>query len=100
MLDLIIKHGSWYIDKKFEKVDIGIKNSKIYVGTDSAFMHLSAALKVKSFGLYGDTPVNYAEYSDFIIPILPIGYETISHDSNAMEKISADHVYSQISDFI
>ena len=77
-----------------------IKNSKIYVGTDSAFMHLSAALKVKSFGLYGDTPVNYAEYSDFIIPILPIGYETISHDSNAMEKISVDRVYSQISDFI
>ena len=77
-----------------------IKNSKIYVGTDSAFMHLSAALKVKSFGLFGDTPVNYAEYSDFIIPILPIGYETISHDSNAMEKISVDHVYSQISDFI
>ena len=77
-----------------------IKNSKVYVGTDSAFMHLSAALKVKSFGLFGDTPVNYAEYSENIIPILPFGYKTISHNSNAMEKISVDHVFNSISDFI
>ena len=77
-----------------------IKNSKIYVGTDSAFMHLSAGLKVKSFGLFGDTPTNYAEYSSYIHPILPLGYKSISHNSDAMDKISVDHVINSISNFV
>ena len=77
-----------------------IKNSKIYVGTDSAFMHLSAGLKVKSFGLFGDTPTNYAEYSSYIHPILPEGYKSISHNSNAMDKISVEHVINTINKFV
>ena len=69
-----------------------IKNSFIYFGTDSAFMHLSAGLKVKSFALFGDTPTNYAEYSDLIEPILPEGFKEISHDSNAMHLIDEKKV--------
>tara|TARA_B100000989_G_scaffold288643_1_gene259556 strand:- start:49 stop:978 length:930 start_codon:yes stop_codon:yes gene_type:complete len=77
-----------------------IKNSKIYIGTDSAFMHLSAGLKVKSFGLFGDTPTNYAEYSSYINPIIPLGYKSISHNSKAMDKISVDHVINSVNNFI
>ena len=77
-----------------------IKNSKIYIGTDSAFMHLSAGLKVNSFGLFGDTPINYAEYSSYIFPILPLGYKSISHNSDAMDKISVDHVIKSVRNFI
>ena len=69
-----------------------IKNSFIYFGTDSAFMHLSAGLKVKSFALFGDTPTNYAEYSDLIKPILPDGFNEIGHDSNAMHLIDESKV--------
>ena len=63
-------------------------------------MHLSAGLKVKSFGLFGDTPTNYAEYSSYIYPILPEGYKSISHNSNAMDKISVDHVINNLRNFV
>lgn len=86
--------------KKIYEILTYIKNSKLYIGTDSAFMHISAALGVKSFGLFGDTPTNYAEYSKKIFPIIPLGYSTITHKSNAMNKISAEHVYSKIKKFI
>ena len=55
-------------------------------------MHLSAGLKVKSFALFGDTPTNYAEYSDLIKPILPDGFNEIGHDSNAMHLIDESKV--------
>ena len=71
---------------------IKIKDSYFYFGTDSAFMHLSAALNVKSFALFGDTPTNYAEYSDCIFPILPENYKDIGHNSNAMHLINDNYV--------
>ena len=77
-----------------------IKGSKMYVGTDSAFMHLSAAVEVKSFGLFGDTPTNYGEYTNYIIPILPEGYQFIGHGSDAMNKISSNYVFSIIKKFL
>lgn len=73
-----------------------IKKSVIYIGTDSAFMHLSGALGVLSFGLFGDTPTNYAEYSKNIIPIIPENFKKISHESNAMDKIEVEWVYENI----
>ena len=87
-------------EKNIYDILLKINNSKIYVGTDSAFMHLSAGLKVKSFGLFGDTPTNYAEYSSYIYPILPEGYKSISHNSNAMDKISVDHVINNLRNFV
>jgi len=87
-------------EKNIYDVLTKIKNSKIYIGTDSAFMHLSAALKIKSFGLFGDTPTNYADYSSYIYPILPSGYKSISHNSDAMSKITVDHVMNCVSNYI
>ena len=31
--------------------------SKIYIGNDTGFMHLSASLGLHSYGLFGDTPL-------------------------------------------
>lgn len=73
-----------------------IKNSNFYVGTDSAFMHLSSALNVKTYGLFGDTPTNYSEYSNLIKPIIPKGYDSITHGSNAMKKIIPEDVFVTI----
>ena len=77
-----------------------IKNSKLYVGTDSAFMHISAGFGVNSFGLFGDTPTNYSDYSNKIFPIMPKGYSSIGHNSNAMNKISVDWVMTKIKKII
>ena len=73
-----------------------IKNSNFYVGTDSAFMHLSSALNVRTYGLFGDTPTNYSEYSNLIKPIIPKGYNSITHGSNAMKKIKPEDVFITI----
>ena len=40
-----------------------IVSSKMYIGNDTGFMHISGMLGVKTFGLFGDTPINYAEYN-------------------------------------
>ena len=64
--------------------------------TDSAFMHLSSALNVRTYGLFGDTPTNYSEYSNLIKPIIPKGYNSITHGSNAMKKIKPEDVFITI----
>ncbi len=77
-----------------------IKDSYFYFGTDSAFMHLSAALNVKSFALFGDTPTNYAEYSESIFPIIPENYKNIGHNSNAMHLINDNYVCSILDKYL
>ena len=83
-------------DKEIYETFKFIKKSVIYIGTDSAFMHLSGALGVLSFGLFGDTPTNYVEYSRNIVPIIPKNYKQISHESNAMNKINVEWVFENI----
>ena len=73
-------------------------SSKIYIGNDTGFMHLSAMLGIKSFGLFGDTPINYSEYNKKIIPIIPEGFTEISHNSLAIDKIEVDWVMRNIID--
>lgn len=77
-----------------------IKNAILYVGSDTGFMHISAGLNVRTFGLFGDTPINYSEYSDLITPIMPEGFKNITHDSLAMDKIKPDYVYSKIEEYL
>ena len=69
-----------------------IKSAKYHIGNDSGFMHICAALKIKSFCLYGDTPSEDSSYNNNIIPILPDGYSKISHGSRLMNKISLKRV--------
>ena len=70
--------------------------SSLYIGNDTGFMHLSASLGLKSYGLFGDTPPDYASYNKKIIPILPEGENYITHGSMMMNKIEADYVFKKI----
>ena len=67
-----------------------INSSKLYIGNDTGFMHLSAGLNVPAIGLFGDTPLSYANYTKNILPIIPENFKTVGHNSMAMNKITVD----------
>lgn len=46
-----------------------IVGSKLYVGNDTGFMHIASSLGIKSYGIFGDTPIDYCEYNPLITPI-------------------------------
>jgi len=77
-----------------------IDSSKLYIGNDTGFMHLSAGLNIPSIGLFGDTPLSYANYNKNIFPIIPQGYKTVGHNSNAMNKITVEQVINKVKEFI
>lgn len=59
-----------------------IRQSDLFVGTDSGPMNLAAAVGTPAFGLFGATPV--LDYSEFIQPIVPDG----GPSSDGMERIT------------
>ncbi len=68
-----------------------IKNCDLYIGNDTGFMHMSAALGVKSISIFTDSPAySYSGYSKKIFPIVPEGetVESTTHDTLGKEKIS------------
>jgi heptosyltransferase-2 len=77
-----------------------INSSKLYVGNDTGFMHLSAGLNIPSIGLFGDTPLSYANYTKNILPIIPENSKTVGHNSMAMNKITVDQVFNEVKKFI
>jgi heptosyltransferase-2 len=77
-----------------------INSSKLYIGNDTGFMHLSAGLNIPSIGLFGDTPLSYANYNENIFPIIPEGFKTIGHNSDAMNKITVEQVINKVKEFI
>jgi heptosyltransferase-2 len=77
-----------------------IQGSKLYLGNDTGFMHLSGALGVRSFGLFGDTPSDYTDYNNLIIPIMPKSKKKITHGDNMMNEIYPEHVFEVIKDFL
>jgi heptosyltransferase-2 len=77
-----------------------INSSKLYIGNDTGFMHLSAGLNVPAIGLFGDTPLSYANYTKNILPIMPENFQTIGHNSLAMNKITVDQVLEKVKEFI
>ena len=83
-----------------EKISISnilniIKNCNLYIGNDTGFMHMSAALGIKSIGIFTDSPAySYSGYSKNIIPVVPRG-ETIkstTHDTLGKDRISLEDV--------
>ena len=77
-----------------------INSSKLYIGNDTGFMHLSAGLNIRAIGLFGDTPLSYANYTKNILPIIPENFKTIGHNSMAMNKITVDQVFNEVKKFI
>ena len=73
-----------------------LSQSIMYVGNDTGFMHLSACLGIKSYGLFGNSPLDYGSYNKKIIPILPGGQNNITYGSMMMNKIEAEHVFKKI----
>ena len=73
-----------------------IKSCDLYIGNDTGFMHMSAALGIKSIGIFVDSPAySYSGYSKNIIPIVPEG-ETVkstTHDTLGKDNISLDEVF-------
>ena len=72
-----------------------IKNCNLYIGNDTGFMHMSAALGIKSIGIFTDSPAySYSGYSKNIIPIVPRGetVESTTHDTLGKDKISLEEV--------
>ena len=77
-----------------------INSSKLYVGNDTGFMHLSAGLNVPAIGLFGDTPLSYANYTKNILPIIPDNFKTVGHNSMAMNKITVNQVLDEVKKII
>ena len=75
-----------------------IANCNLYCGNDTGFMHISAALNLKTVALFMDSPVlAYGKYSENISVIIPEGEteETTTHDTLGANKISFDRVYNK-----
>jgi len=77
-----------------------INSSKLYIGNDTGFMHLSAGLNIPSIGLFGDTPLSYANYTKNIMPIIPKNFKTVGHNSIAMNQITVEQVLNVVKKFI
>ena len=72
-----------------------IKNCNLYIGNDTGFMHMSAALGIKSIGIFTDSPAySYSGYSKNIIPIVPRGetIESTTHNTLGKDRISLEGV--------
>ena len=75
-----------------------IANCNLYCGNDTGFMHMSAALNLKTVALFMDSPVlAYGKYSENINVIIPEGEteESTTHDTLGADKISFDKVYDK-----
>ena len=75
-----------------------IANCNLYCGNDTGFMHISAALNLKTVALFMDSPVlAYGKYSENISVIIPEGEteETTTHDTLGADKISFHKVYDK-----
>ena len=77
-----------------------IDGSKIYIGNDTGFMHLCAGLGISSYGLFGDTPTNYSDYSNKIIPITPRDIKLVGHGTMGMNKIYPEDALEKIKEII
>ena len=77
-----------------------INSSKLYIGNDTGFMHLSAGLNIPTIGLFGDTPLSYAKYNKNILPIIPENFKTVGHGSMAMNQITIGQVLNEVKKFI
>ena len=72
-----------------------IKNCDIYVGNDTGWLHISAALNLKCLALFMDSPVlAYGKYSKNISIIVPEGETeiTTTHGTLGEEKINFKEV--------
>ena len=100
IIDKIKKSNINNICMTMEKLSISniltiIKNCNLYIGNDTGFMHMSAALGIKSIGIFTDSPAySYSGYSKNIIPIVPRGetIESTTHNTLGKDRVSLEDV--------
>ena len=69
--------------------------SKLYLGNDTGFMHLSGCMGIKSYGLFGTTSTNYSSYNKMIYPITSKRVKMHS-GSSKMDNIKIEYVFKKI----
>ncbi|MDA1197912.1 MAG: glycosyltransferase family 9 protein [Proteobacteria bacterium] len=72
-----------------------IKNSDMYIGNDTGWLHIASALNKKCVALFMDSPVQaYGKYSKNISVIVPEGEteETTTHNTYGKDRISFEKV--------
>ena len=91
---------NYFIDcSNLKLLDIiaALKDSDFFVGNNSGPLNLSAALDVKSFGLFSNTPISQLKFSK-IIPLTPVNYmdNQFIKDRNEMKKLTVEKVFKDI----
>ena len=88
---------------KIAKILPIIKNCNLCVSCDTSFMHLGAALGIKTIGIFTDSPAYaYSGYSKNIYPIVPEGetVESTTHDTLGKDNISFEKVLKKAKSFL
>lgn len=75
---------------------IEISKSKLYIGNDTGFMHIAGCLGIESFGIFGDTSVNYCDYNKKIHPIKIKNDRSCKSDD--IKLVSEDYVLNYFKD--
>ena len=86
-----------------ETLDKFYKNSNLYVGNDTGFMHISSALGLKCIGIFGDSPAYaYSAYSKNIKAVVPEGetLETTTHNTCGIHKVSTEKVFDTLKNLL
>ena len=105
LADNIIKNSKKNYFINCSKKDLGgiilaLKNSNFFVGNNSGPLNLAAALKVPSFGLIANDPVDELKFSKINI-ITPENYDNIRcRERNGMKKLSVERVFAKILEHI
>tara|TARA_B100000787_G_scaffold169150_1_gene159545 strand:- start:817 stop:1812 length:996 start_codon:yes stop_codon:yes gene_type:complete len=74
-----------------------LKDSDFFVGNNSGPLNLSAALDIKSFGLFSNTPISQLKYSK-VIPLTPLNYidNQFIKNREEMKKLTVEKVFNDI----
>ena len=75
----------------------------MYIGNDTGWLHISAALELKCLALFMDSPAKaYGKYSKNISIVVPEGEteDSTSHNTLGKDKISFDKVLQKTIELI
>ena len=77
-----------------------IKNCDVSICNDTSFSHLSSALGIETITLMSDTPLMYGSYSSKMHPIIPDGFETVSHNTLGKDKINPNKILDKLKNIL
>jgi len=82
--------------KDLSGIILALKNSNFFVGNNSGPLNLAAALKIQSFGLIANDPVDELKFSKINL-ITPENYDNIRcRERIGMKKLNVERVFTEI----